>query len=173
MIGIRQDVTPDLRDVFAKGVPAYLQAVDLSSPTNSSPYRMTAADLRSAFKDDPWRLELLANVDLLIGSLANKGISVSGFLIGGGFVRRIRDGSKPNDIDGLALYTVTNPSSDVATTLAAAVRDAKKLHIDMRFCPMDANPLITAKSLIFYSVLFSKSEGSMEIENGLILYEIV
>jgi len=132
---------------------------------------MTAADLRSVFKDDPWRLQLLANVDLLLDRLSSKGISVSAFLIGGGFVRRLRDGSKPNDIDGLALYTVAHPSSDVAIALAAAVRDAKKLHIDMRFCPMDANPLIMAKSLVFYSVLFSKSEGNMEIENGLILYE--
>src|SRR5262245_25184023 len=120
MIGIRRDAAPDLNDIFAKAVPAYPQAVELSSPTNSSPYRMTAKDLSDAFKDDRWRIRLLANVDSVLDGLAEWGVSVPGFLIGGGFVRRIKDGSRPRDIDGVALYKATSPSSEIVTGLARA-----------------------------------------------------
>ena len=172
MIGIRKDTDPDLREVFAKGFPAYPQAVDLSSPTNSSPYRMTAADLREAFQDDPWRLHLLANVDTVLDELASRGVNIPGFLIGGGFVRRLKDGTRPRDIDSVAFYKAEGVSPDeVAPALSGAARAAKSLQIDMRFCPLDANPILMMKSLIFYSVLFRKSEGRMEIENGLILYD--
>lgn len=170
MIGIRRDSTPDLNEVFYKGVPPYTQDIQLSSPMNSSPYFMDSSDLRNCFKDDPWRLSLLSNLDSLLDSLAHQGVFVPSFLIGGGFVRRIRDGSKPRDIDGLALYKSDQPSSKIAEVLSKTVRKAKRSNIDMRFCPLDANPKIMAKSLVFYSILFSISTEGMEIKNGLIMY---
>lgn len=171
MIGIRRDAKPELQDVFAKSFPAYAQEERLCSPTNSSPYRMIRADFDEVFKDDPWRLRLLRNIDDVLEPLRHHGIVVPVFLIGGGFVRRLRDGSRPSDIDGLAFYRMERPSPEAVKALGTAIFTAKKLHIDMRLCPLDADPIVTMKTAIFYSVLFSKVEGGMTIENGLILYD--
>ena len=171
MIKIRKDIEPNLHDVFAKSVPAYSQPVDLCSPTNSSPYRMTKEDLASVLKNDPWRLRLLDNVNTILDELEGYGVGVPAFLIGGGFVRRLKNGTKPNDIDGLALYRIDGNVPNAIRALAAAVSKAKRLHIDMRLCPIDIDPITMMKTTIFYSVLFSKAEGRMEIENGLILYD--
>lgn len=134
---------------------------------------MTKDGLLSALKNDAWRLRLLENVDTILDELEEFGVVVPAFLIGGGFVRRLKDGTKPNDIDGLALYRIEGNVSDAIRALSAAVPRAKSKRIDMRLCPLDTDPIVMMKTAIFYSILFSKSEGKMEIENGLILYDRV
>jgi len=171
MIRFRNDVKPALAEIFAKGVPAFPVDVDLCSPTNSSPYTMNRADLSEAFKEDTWRLQLLQNVDDVLEQLAVHGIAVPAFLIGGGFVRRLKDGSRPSDIDGVAFYRMESATTEAMAALKESIFAAKNLQIDMRICPLDANPIVAMKAAIFYSVLFSKARGGTTIENGLILYD--
>lgn len=171
MPNTRKDIEPCLQDIFANAVPAYPKPVDLCSPINSSPYRMDKEDLLSAFETDPWRRNLLGNLDAILDDLKGYGVVVPAFLIGGGFVRRLKDGSRPDDIDGLAFYRIKGAGSEAIKALGAAIPKAKGLNIDLRFCPLDTDPIVMMKVAIFYSILFSKVEGQMKIENGLILYD--
>lgn len=160
-----------IKDVISAGVPPFTESGDFSSPANSSPYCASRTELFEVFKDDPWRLTLLESADTILNDLEVQGISIPAFLIGGGFVRRLKGRTRPTDIDGLAFYTASNLDSKIVAELLHKSKLKAKLNsIDLRYCPLDSNPLIIIKSSIFYSSIFSKRKNRSHSENGLILY---
>ncbi|MDC7693457.1 hypothetical protein PQU94_04075 [Asticcacaulis sp. DXS10W] len=162
----------DLPALLRKGFPPYIEAERASSPMNSSPYRISRSDLFGAFCDDTVRIFLLETFEKFAGRLEADGFDIPGALIGGGFVRRLGTQTQPKDIDALVFYRVKEGApEDAINQLVSRNREARELRLDIRFCPLDADPFTMIKSVSFFSVLYSKKEGDLTIRNGLILYD--
>jgi len=169
---MNQDQAYDLDDIAARGFPPYSRPERLCSPSNSSPYRLTRDDFKTLFRGDPWRLELLDNLDTTLDRLSSSGLVFPAVLIGGGYIRRLASNTVPNGIDGLVFYEIVAEDRQKAVLALRDIKPAAKaLKMDLRFCPIDAGPLVMIESTAFFTILYSKCENGLRIENGLILYD--
>lgn len=154
----------------ALGFPTYVASEAESFPGNSSPYVFGRDDLFRQFADDAVRMGLLKRLERFLGEMEVHGIRTEAVLIGGGFVRRIP--APPSDLDGLALYRLTPeaPTSAIQA-LSGARRQARRMGLDLRFCPADADTVTMTRSIAFFATLYAKAAGSLELRNGLLLYD--
>jgi len=163
---------PRLREL---GFPTYCSSESDSHPANSSPYVLDGGSLRKCFSGDVLRLKFIDSLDRLLSRLHGSPQTFPAVLIGGGFIRRLNEGGEPKDLDALVFYQCTGeltPES-LVSRLTRATPAARRLGLDLRFCPLDADPILLIKSVAFFSTLYSKNKNVLDVSNGLVLYKRV
>lgn len=131
--------------------------------------------LRECFSEDVLRLNFIESLDGLLSKLHSSPQTFPAVLIGGGFIRRLNEGGEPNDLDALVFYQCLGELTPEAlvSRLTRVTPAARKLGLDLRFCPLDADPIMLIKSVAFFSTLYSKHKNILDVANGLILYKRV
>lgn len=77
----------------------------------------------------------------------------------------------PSDLDCVVFYEQTGDRQVKAEDLRRLQRDLKQRSVDARLIPMDGDPLILLKAASFFTTLYSKNEGSLQIVRGLVLLD--
>lgn len=167
---------PDARDKWQEhfdaaclqGFPAFISPERSSTPFNSSPYVVSYDRLRSVGKSWSGRATLLEALDAAWNRAKRSGIIVDAILIGGSFTALANPA--PKDIDSVWMYRAPGDTIDVAQ-LRELQASFKEMGVDARFIPIDGDPIVLLKAISFFSLLFSKREGSALIERGLFLVD--
>jgi hypothetical protein len=138
-----------------------------STPLNASPYVAHLADLRDGrflSKRGPFVRQFTAAVDDFPGF----GVRAVAALLGGSAIGPTAD---PSDLDAVIFYKSLEKRTPDAGGLLKYLKLCKARHLDLRAFPLDGDPIITLKAVSFFSMLYSKREGSLMIERGLVLID--
>ena len=151
-----------------RGFPVFLTPERQSTPLTATPFVTTLSDIRSGAALGHRNL-LMTKLLRAVDHLPDLNLKATMILIGGSTI-----GSKPDpsDVDAVVFYEAQgNPSQGFAKNLATIQKTSKQNDADIRFIPSDGDQIILARALIYYGMLYSKSEGSMNIERGLVLVD--
>lgn len=138
-----------------------------STPLNSTPYVVGIRDFADVAAGWPGRFELVQRLLRAIKAVHSIAIAIDFILIGGSFT--VLANEAPHDLDAMAVYRVTGDGQFDAARLGMAQQALKSERLDIRFIPGDGDPLVLIKAVSFFSVLYSKREGDMNLSRGLIL----
>jgi hypothetical protein len=143
------------------GFPPFLTTIAESSPLNAAPYLAPYRDFMDIALQWPGRQALIAGLDHVRQSSEEHGIAIDAILLGGSFADL--SNAAPRDVDCLLLYRRADSARPVdAPALAELRRSAKRNGVDVRFLPLDADPIPLVKSLCYFTILFcqDKVEGA-------------
>lgn len=140
-----------------------------STPLNSTPYVVRLHDFERISGTWPGRRDLVAHVSEVISRAEMLGVAVDFLLIGGSFTDMTN--AAPRDMDAAWLYRVKDASTFDTASLRVLQAECKALRLDSRFIPADGDPLVLLKSVVFFSVLYSKKEGDARLTRGLLLVD--
>ncbi len=113
------------------------------------------------------RAAFLAELSVGLDQLQSIGARPVAVLIGGSAI-----GPKPNpsDLDCVLFYEVIEGESP-SKHLSKLQKQLKSRGIDARLIPIDGDPLLLIKAVSFFTTLYSKNSGSLEIVRGLVLLD--
>lgn len=158
----------ECRDSAAgRNFPPFVGPERESTPLNATPYIAHLSDAREG------------------GFLSNRAVFIDELRVGLDQLRQLRAepvaallggsaiGAKvnPSDLDCVVFYEQEENARIEAGRLLQLQREMKQRRIDIRFVPMDGDPLILLKSVSFFTTLYTKNAGSMEIVRGLVLLD--
>lgn len=136
-----------------------------STPVNATPYLVAISKLQ--------RGEVLKKRHSLINFFLEAitdmnalGVSARAAILGGS---SIGPKKAPRDLDCVIFY-VTETAPDAERVLRWQ-RDFKEKGLDVRLIPWDGDPILTLKAAMFFSTLYCKNAGSLEIVRGTILVD--
>ncbi len=162
-------------EAAAKGFPAFLTRVADSSPINATPYLQSYADFRARAPEWPGRGELVARLEQIRAESEQYNVIIEAILIGGSFTELTKPA--PGDVDCLMLYRQARSGRAIqAEGLADLQRRAKAERVDVRFLPLDSDPLVLVKVLCYFTILYSKDkqaahQADVRVIRGLLLLD--
>jgi len=163
-----------LNDAYAEirnaGFPIFPPGGERSAtPLNCYPFHVSWTNLRADWAFTKRRAELVESLGTFRRLITDRGINSPGLLIGGSFADRGVEA--PRDVDAVTYYAGELPGeADVLSTLQ---RQAKReLSIDTRFIPVDTDPMLLIRATAFFSLLYSKKEGSSQITRPLVFLDM-
>lgn len=135
------------------GHPPFTAEFEGETPRNSGPPIYHPAGFRSTFGTDARRRRIIAASQSALDALTRHGLVWHFVLVGGSF---IRPAGHPAGLDGLIVHSLG--TDDIAATdrivrgIPALMR--RYADIDFRFCPVDIDPVVLIKRLLFFADLF-------------------
>ena len=167
MVNIEQ-ILRESRDLAAsRHFPPFVGPERESTPLNATPYIAHISEAgedgflsnRAAFID-----ELRVGLDRLRQLNA---LPVAALLGGSAIGAK----ANPSDLDCVVFYQQEATAELRSGALLGLQRELKRSRLDVRFVPLDGDPLILLKTISFFSMLYSKNAGSPEIVRGLVLLD--
>lgn len=151
----------------ALAFPPFVGPERESTPLNASPYVARLADLREGrflSGREAFVRQFVAAVDVF----PTFGVRAVAALLGGSAIGPKPD---PGDLDAVVFYESVPGETPDASRLRAYLKSCKARRLDLRALPIDGDPILTLKTVSFFSMLYSKNEGSMMIVRGLVLID--
>lgn len=147
--------------------PPFVTPEPESTPLNATPY---LAHLREIGIDGflSNRAVFLAELRTGLERLQLLGVSPIAALLGGS---AIGPAERPSDLDCAIFYRVAPEATPRLEGLAPLQRDLRRQRLDVRFIPLDGDPLLLIKAVSFFTTLYSKHNSSLEIVRGLVLLD--
>lgn len=148
------EVSPQLSDLLARGVPQFPDDVARCFPGNASPYLVGMDALGHALAGAPGKAELYARLRRRLHELSER-FRVHAVLLGGSLLDPAA--TQPRDLDAVVFYSPadTLAPADVVPTLSAAMRDARQQGLDLRFVPVDGAPHVLIQAACFFAGLYA------------------
>jgi hypothetical protein len=147
-----------------QGFPAFPLGIQSSNPLNSTPYLGGICDM-DACGCDPSRRQLVLHIHSLLRVLRRISVEPVALLVGGSFLRVTE---QPKDLDCVLFYKA---DGDVARDLFRYQKGIAKVGVDLRFVPIDSDPLIALKSAIYFGTLYSMRKGDDPGRPGAVLFD--
>jgi hypothetical protein len=97
------------------------------------------------------------------------GVVVDAALVGCSFMDE--EVSHPRDIDAVWLYRSDASYGVDANGLRQEQLRLKSLGLDVRFIPMDGDPLILIRATAFFTLMYSKRRDSNALTRGMVLID--
>lgn len=169
-IGLHSEMNNYFDRASAGGFPVFLEPEKLSTPLNATPYVTSYRRFKETARHWPGRADLVQRMDECLAKAAEL-TEVQAILIGGSFVD-LRNAS-PKDIDSLWLYRSRGKESVAVRDVKGLQREFKRVAIDARFIPTDADFIALLKAVSFFSIFYSKRKGDSNVCRGLILLDCI
>jgi hypothetical protein len=134
------------------GFPAFPDGVVESTPLNSAPYVISMAQLEMLAADDV-RREMVGKIGSMIRELSESGVEARILLIGGSFLEQAK---QPKDMDCALFYVAGADGFDM--NLERYRHECHRSGLDVRFLPLDIDPILVLKTAIFFGLLYSRSK---------------
>ena len=135
-------------------LPYFPGGVRASTPLNAAPFLIDLARFRQDFGTGAVRSTLLGNLDMLLDALRAQTLTPLFLLVGGSFADVTRD---PKDMDVVLYYASGEALPDGA--LKTLQKQAMKNGVDVRLMPYDSAPSFVAKTIGFFTLLYSQSRA--------------
>jgi hypothetical protein len=149
-------------------LPPFLMHPRDSTPVNATPYMLRYSRFRREAGGWAGRGDLLARLDEVMAVVRSHGLAIDAILLGGSFTEL--DKASVNDLDCLMFYRLQT-SEGASNELAGIQRDAKARSVDVRFVPLDGDPLALIKLTSYFTLLYSKHKERHEIVRCLLLLD--
>lgn len=155
-------------DALARGMPRYLEPIERSTPSNSSPWIVGPEGFASAFGGTPARAARVRALERALMKLS-KVANVECCLVGGSFIDPGE--MEPHDLDLVAFYSAHRHTKfELGRALQRLSRSFLLDKIDMRFVPVDASPQAVVKLTVFFTTLYQSHRSPISgVERGLVL----
>lgn len=152
-------------------LPPFLMNPNDSNPINATPYITRYARFREVAGQWEGRSELLIELDSVLEKVGERGLAVDAILLGGSCIDRKL--THINDIDCLMFYRMgeSGDARDGPVSLASLQEDAKQRGIDVRFAPLDGDPLTFIKLTAYFAILYSMRKGQSAIARSVLLLD--
>jgi len=147
------------------GFPAFPDGVSESTPLNSAPYVISMAQLEALAADDN-RREMVGQIGSVIRNLAESGVETRILLIGGSFLDHAK---RPKDMDCVLFYVAGEDGVDM--NLERYRLECHRSGLDVRFLPLDIDPILVLKTAIFFGLLYSRSKDQGADARGCLLVQ--
>lgn len=139
------------------GFPAFIMPVQHSTAFNATPYVMSFKGFCSTLAALPNRSQPLSALHYVLAEARRLAVEVSLILVGGSVLDPAN--AHPRDIDCVLLYHAAQPCVAVrADCLVDLQFRGKQIGADVRFIPLDSDPLILVKAVSFFTTLFGESK---------------
>lgn len=146
------------------GLPPFLDSIPQSHALNATPYLIDWEVLVRIYRRGA-RVTLVDGLEAVLHDVAAAGARVVAVLLGGSFVRPGH--AHPRDLDGVCFYEGGNADTPAALLRLAA--EGKDHGIDIRFIPLDANPVVALKACAFFATLYARDRRSPAVSHGCLL----
>lgn len=154
----------------AGGFAAFTTEIRDSNPVNASPYLIKYRDFLDRANIWSGRGSLCRSLDRIMTASRSCGISVEAALIGGSFTDL--SNPAPRDIDCLLLYRKSLEDQEIAVSALQKLEIyAKSFGGDVRFAPLDGDPILLLKVVSFFSTLFTVGKPLGAPPRGLVLID--
>lgn len=140
-----------------KGFPMFSTHERKSTPFNSAPYVVKYSRFLNQAGAWPGRAELLFALQACLDEAKSLQIMIHALLLGGSFLDL--QNPHPKDIDCVWLYRSRAGNGNEVEILIELQNGFKQRGVDMRFIPIDADPLLLVKTLGFFAILYAKKKG--------------
>jgi hypothetical protein len=151
----------------ALAFPPFVGPERESTPLNASPYVARLSHLREGSflsNREAFVRQFVAAVD----DFRTFGVRAVAALLGGSAIGPKPD---PGDLDAVIFYESLFGTTPNIRGLRTYLKSCKAKRLDLRALPLDADPIVVLKTVSFFSMLYSKNEGSMTIVRGLVLVD--
>jgi hypothetical protein len=151
---------------FELDFPPFVGPERGSTPLNATPYLAHISDVQ----EDGFLSNRVGFIDKLavgLEQLRAIGATPVAALLGGSAIGPKPD---PSDLDCAIFYEV-KPGTNPAAQFGALQARFKQSGIDARLMPMDGDPLLLMKAVSFFTTLYCKNAGSLQIVRGLVLLD--
>ena len=153
--GFTDLAAPFFAEAEKRRLPIFLTPVVESGPLNATPYLTSYECFRASAAVWPGRAPLVAALDATKRRLEAVGVTVEAMLIGGSFTELSKP--RPQDIDCLMFYRWQHEDRSAPGAALGELQRLSKHHgVDVRFIPLDGDPLVLIKSVSYFTVLYSK-----------------
>ena len=159
------------RRALRAGFPVLGTSEHRSTLFNSTPYVVAYAEFVQRAATWPGRADLVGALQECYSHAQAAGVVVDAMLIGGSFLDL--EGEPPRDIDGVWLYRSAHGRGNDVEHLVALQKRFKAHSVDVRFVPLDSDPILLLKAVSFFSILYTKRKGEMAHSRGLLLVDCV
>jgi hypothetical protein len=137
---------------------ALFDPIHLASISNSSPYVYSASEFRCAFGNGGRREALIRELDIVLEGHLGGGVNCVAMLVGGSFLDLTRD---PRDLDALLIYTLSGGTEpELEANTVRRIHASRGNGLDLRYCPVDAGPIILIKAVCFFHSLYMHDRES-------------
>ncbi|WP_313247191.1 DUF6932 family protein [Stenotrophomonas rhizophila] len=146
------------------GFPAFPLGVGRSNPVNATPF-LERIDRIWEMGTDPIREQLLRRLASLLDILRAAEVEPLALLVGGSFLR------PPvicKDLDCVLFYQCDH---DPASLLQGYRCRIGKVGVDVRFVPVDSDPLVVLKSAIYFGTLYTMQKTGDSERAGAVLFD--
>ncbi len=152
---------PLARMAAASGFPRFPTGVSHSSPLNATPYVFRYPDFQACLLSLRNRERPLQALTGVIADARLLNVEVALILVGGSILDPSND--HPRDVDCVLLYRAARPGVIVdAQELCKLQLRAVSEGADVRFVPLDGDPLVVVKAVSFFTSLFGESKSAVE-----------
>jgi hypothetical protein len=153
---------------LSKGFPAFFDDQNHSTPLNAAPYVTDLNELLNSLGTNQHRRRLAKELLSALEIAKSGNFIFIHAIFGGTFIDKAV--SRPNDIDCAFFYKCrTNASQCDFTKLQISQDQAKNSNIDIRYFPIDADPILAIKAAIFFGILYSCDKIDPVIRKGCVL----
>jgi hypothetical protein len=149
----------------SRAYPPFAAPFGSETPLNSAPYIFSMPQLHSTFGTSTRRSMILAEVEAALEALRAEGMIWHLLLVGGSFIRQ---GSEPSDLDALVAYSLDSTGVERTIRGVRARLNGYPL-VDFKFCPIDTDPIVLVKRLLFFANLFSYDKQSHGLSLGCVM----
>lgn len=139
----------------AGGFALFPHGVAAANPVNAAPYVCSPDAFVAAFAFTARRQALVGEWNRLVQDMAGRGLIAVFTLVGGSVLDRGQ--GEPRDLDCAIFYRAPADAADGAAWLTQRAREAARGGIDPRFVPIDGPPIVLAKALAFFTLLYAQS----------------
>lgn len=147
--------------------PPFVGPEQESTPLNATPYiaHLSEAGTEGFLSNREGFIEQLRVGLARLAALSARPVAA---LLGGSALDAKPD---PSDLDCVVFYEADEAHPPSGSALLDLQRALKRRRLDIRFVPIDGDPLLLIKIVSYFTILYSKSRESLSIKRGLVLLD--
>lgn len=138
--------------------PAFPKGIEHSNPIDSAPYVIDWATFDAAYGRSGSRRERTSALSSACMALYDRGVELEYILVGGSHIDSMCQ--VPHDLDCVLFYRLSPGAALPPNFLIELQLDLKQLSVDVRLVPADGPPILLAKMLGYFTLLYSRDRQS-------------
>lgn len=150
-----------------KSYPIFPYGIQKSTPLNSAPYVIDWSRFIEIFGKQGLRSRQADYLSESIKELNIHGIDIYFILVGGSFTNI--NNKSPRDMDCIMFYRINIAEEECVSLLQDTQKRLKERTVDARLIPGDSDPIIFAKSISFFTLLFSQYKDNKDSRSLLLV----
>lgn len=142
-------------EALSTGLPVFPAGVDASNPMNAAPFAARMEDFERDFAFNGHRQRLLAALTRALDAVVVDAAEPLFMIVGGSYLDRASQ--EPRDLDCAVFYRRQGDGAPASPSgLPDAQAAAHEAGLDMRLLPFDADPLLVAKMIGYFCLLYAQ-----------------
>lgn len=167
---VAASTSPYFAEALHHGFPRFLGDIADSNPLNAAPYVCTYGALRNELGTWPGRKNFLDHLSDILNKARHIGLLVDVILLAGSIIDA--NNETPKDLDCVIFYKYAEQGALINVRAVADLQNAaRRLGVDARFVPIDADPVLFVKAVSYFTILYTASKQGQKAALGPLLID--